>query len=354
MTDRSFDDEMNDRRTSPPELSADLRMAPYLQSHPSLQVPFHPHASQSGGSGTKPEWKRYKQYTRQDINMAIEEVRNGMSALQASRKYGVPSRTLYDKVKKLGITTGTPRNRSSSKREARESSVASSSLSAAFPYPAIMSSMNPAGSSFQVYPNQPERLSQSQEFEDDEMRQSIRRFQATLMESNFLQKATETRARGEDDHAGLQAMAIACLRAQQLNGMNPQSEPLQDRSSRVLAEYMSRSLERELNSSNGSSNVKKEPPPDESDNETDNTDVAENLSISKREKSPSTTPPPMREIPSVIVQPQFRYSSPPQIEPTSTTPPTSHDEPMISDLSPNKTASESPPMIPKTSENFDD
>lgn len=29
-----------------------------------------------------------------------------MSALQASRKYGVPSRTLYDKVKKMGITTG--------------------------------------------------------------------------------------------------------------------------------------------------------------------------------------------------------------------------------------------------------
>ena len=28
-----------------------------------------------------------------------------MSALQASRKWGVPSRTLYDKVKKMGIMT---------------------------------------------------------------------------------------------------------------------------------------------------------------------------------------------------------------------------------------------------------
>ena len=37
---------------------------------------------------------------------AIEEVKKGMSALQAARKYGVPSRTLYDKVKKMGITTG--------------------------------------------------------------------------------------------------------------------------------------------------------------------------------------------------------------------------------------------------------
>lgn len=35
-----------------------------------------------------------------------------MSALQASRKFGVPSRTLYDKVKKLGITTSRPFRRS--------------------------------------------------------------------------------------------------------------------------------------------------------------------------------------------------------------------------------------------------
>ena len=30
--------------------------------------------------------------------MTLSQVKNGMSALQASRKYGVPSRTLYDKV----------------------------------------------------------------------------------------------------------------------------------------------------------------------------------------------------------------------------------------------------------------
>ncbi|XP_054016708.1 protein tramtrack, beta isoform-like isoform X2 [Hylaeus anthracinus] len=61
----------------------------------------------------KPEWKRYKQYTRNDIMSAIEAVRAGMSALQAARKYGVPSRTLYDKVKKLGITTSRPFKRGS-------------------------------------------------------------------------------------------------------------------------------------------------------------------------------------------------------------------------------------------------
>ena len=57
------------------------------------------------GANGKVEWKRYKQYTKDDIMAAIEEVRSGMSALQASRKYGVPSRTLYDKVKKMGILT---------------------------------------------------------------------------------------------------------------------------------------------------------------------------------------------------------------------------------------------------------
>lgn len=53
---------------------------------------------------------------------AIDAVRNGMSALQAARKYGVPSRTLYDKVKKLGITTQRPFKRSNG------------SNGAAFPY----------------------------------------------------------------------------------------------------------------------------------------------------------------------------------------------------------------------------
>lgn len=53
----------------------------------------------------KPEWKRYKQYTKADLMEAIDAVKAGMTALQASRKYKVPSRTLYDKIKKMGIST---------------------------------------------------------------------------------------------------------------------------------------------------------------------------------------------------------------------------------------------------------
>lgn len=40
-------------------------------------------------------------YTRDEIMSAIDAVKHGMSALQASKLYGVPSRTLYDKVSTL-------------------------------------------------------------------------------------------------------------------------------------------------------------------------------------------------------------------------------------------------------------
>lgn len=56
----------------------------------------------------RPEWKRYKQYSREDILRAIEAVKSGISPVQAARNFGVPSRTLYDKVKKLGISTPRP------------------------------------------------------------------------------------------------------------------------------------------------------------------------------------------------------------------------------------------------------
>lgn len=76
----------------------------------------------------KPEWKRYKQYTRQDLNDAIQAVKNGMSALQASRLYKVPSRTLYDKVKKMGIVGARPMNRAIKRSPSNNGSPAS------FPY----------------------------------------------------------------------------------------------------------------------------------------------------------------------------------------------------------------------------
>ncbi|CAH0560499.1 unnamed protein product [Brassicogethes aeneus] len=122
----------------------------------------------------KPEWKRYKQYTRNDIMSAIEAVRNGMSALQAARKYGVPSRTLYDKVKKLGITTSRPFKRGSN------------GSSACFPY----STGSPYGG----------HMSES----DEGM---MNNNSALLEASTFLQHALDSR--GGDEREALAAMAAA-------------------------------------------------------------------------------------------------------------------------------------------------
>lgn len=356
LTDRSFDDEPmhGERRTSPPEFLSDMRIPAYLQQHPSLQqVQFHQQHHGTSSSGQKPEWKRYKQYTRNDIMSAIECVRNGMSALQASRKFGVPSRTLYDKVKKLGITTGTPRNRSSGKRE-REGPGPSSSI-AAFPYSSLNSLSGPSGA-FNVYPNQDSQLSQSQDFDEDEIKHHQRAHPHTLLDQVFLQKALEARSeelRGD----ALQAMALAAAAHAQLNGLGGHTSSRE--SPNMLAKYMNRSFENELlldrdrSSSNGGdrATIKTEPMA-ESEEEVENSEKAENLSMSKREKSQSVTPPIFNE-PSrgVIVQPPMKYSSP-RSEPSSTTPP--NEEQTLALESPtNKQVSESA-LIPTTMANYDE
>lgn len=344
-----------ERRTSPPEFLSDMRIPAYLQQHPSLQqVQFHQqhHGSQSGSS-QKPEWKRYKQYTRNDIMSAIECVRNGMSALQASRKFGVPSRTLYDKVKKLGITTGTPRNRSSGKREGRDPGPSSSI--AAFPYGSLQ---GPSGG-FNVYPNQDSQLSQSQDFDEDELKHHQRTHPASLLDQVFLQKALE--ARGEELRGdALQAMALAAAAHAQLNGLG--GHPSSHESSSMLAKYMNRSFENELlrererersSSTNGGGerSIKTEPVAPESDDEMETPEKAENLSMSKIEKSPSVTPPIFNEPPRGVIVPPMKYSSP-RSEPTSTTPP-SNEQPLALDSSTNKQVSEST-LIPTTMANYDD
>ena len=50
--------------------------------------------------------KKYiKKYTKSDILAALEEVGKGRSVLQVSKQFNIPSRTLYDKAKKMGIRT---------------------------------------------------------------------------------------------------------------------------------------------------------------------------------------------------------------------------------------------------------
>lgn len=162
----------------------------------------------------KPEWKRYKQYTRNDILSAIECVRNGMSALQASRKFGVPSRTLYDKVKKMGITTGRPMNRSIKRSPSNGSP-------AGFPF-GLSGMTSPYG-------NHPhgEQQPHSGDLERDSISggpphlpPTIPHPAAALLDATFLQQALEARGGDIAGRDALHAMAFAAAAHAAVNGMS--------------------------------------------------------------------------------------------------------------------------------------
>ena len=49
--------------------------------------------------------RKYRGYLEDNhLKSAIDEIKRGMSGFQASQKYGMPSRTVYDKLKKNGLT----------------------------------------------------------------------------------------------------------------------------------------------------------------------------------------------------------------------------------------------------------
>lgn len=109
-----------DRRSSL-DLSRDRDCSPYKDPMDDNDVKQESPQSCTGSDSKahmKPEWKKYKQYSQDDIQQAIKAVKGGMSALQAARMYNVPSRTLYDKVKKLGVTPSRPLKRSNGCRSA--------------------------------------------------------------------------------------------------------------------------------------------------------------------------------------------------------------------------------------------
>ena len=48
--------------------------------------------------------RKYRGYLEDNhLKSAIDEIKRGMSGFQASQKYGVPSRAVYDKLKKKGL-----------------------------------------------------------------------------------------------------------------------------------------------------------------------------------------------------------------------------------------------------------
>ncbi|XP_055836785.1 broad-complex core protein [Episyrphus balteatus] len=187
-TDRSYDDDGLD--------------SPQTYSGENRQGSFGSQQQQ------KPEWKRYKQYTRSDILQAIECVRSGMSALQASRKFGVPSRTLYDKVKKLGITTGRPMNRT-----IKRSPNGSGGSGAAYTY------HHSYGQSEPLLPSIHDNVDREKD-QDRQLPPTIPHPAAALLDPVFLQQAFESRGGDIAGREALHAMALAAAAHAAVNGMS--------------------------------------------------------------------------------------------------------------------------------------
>lgn len=219
----------------------------------------------------KPEWKRYKQYTRNDIMSAIEAVRNGMSALQAARKYGVPSRTLYDKVKKLGITTSRPFKRGSN------------GSSACFPY-GISGTSSPYG-----------HMSES---EDPAVSHTA------LLEANFLQHALDRGGGDVGDREALAAMAAAAAAhhaAASGNSTSPGNHGMarSPSPSPSLMKYMRQNSltpspaagsEHHHSETNGSSERERD----------DEEDQVEDLSMGRKPEQSRVIMPPMNQVSTII------------------------------------------------------
>lgn len=216
----------------------------------------------------KPEWKRYKQYTRNDILSAIEAVRNGMSALQAARKYGVPSRTLYDKVKKLGITTSRPFKRGTN------------GTNACFPY-GISGTSSPYG-----------HMSESEEHNINH---------TALLEASFLQHALDRGGGDVGDREALAAMAaVAAAHQASGNSTSPGNHGMarSPSPSPSLMKYMHQSSltpspadEHHHSETNGSSERDRD----------DEEDQVEDLSVSRKTEHHSRViMPPMNQVSTII------------------------------------------------------
>uniref|UniRef100_A0A1I8PYB4 BTB domain-containing protein n=1 Tax=Stomoxys calcitrans TaxID=35570 RepID=A0A1I8PYB4_STOCA len=192
FTDRSFDDDSFDSKGN-----------------------FNVSFANNSNPNQKPEWKRYKQYTRNDILSAIQCVRDGMSALQASRKFGVPSRTLYDKVKKLGITTGRPMNRSIKRSPSTVES------SAAFPFAHGYGQAASAAAAMHEAVAREEREMK----EHHHMAATIPHPAAALLDPAFLQQALENRGGDIAGREALHAMALAAAAHAAANSMSASPGP---------------------------------------------------------------------------------------------------------------------------------
>lgn len=158
-----------------------------------------------------------------------------MSALQASRQFKVPSRTLYDKVKKLGITQGRPMNRTMKRSPSNNGSPA------AFPYgisgtrSTFAHTMDDSahGQSYNDSENGSD-VERERERDRNERKSSLHHLSsgiphpaAALFEATILQQAFDARGGDIAGREALNAMALAAAAHASLNGMStsPGNQP---------------------------------------------------------------------------------------------------------------------------------
>lgn len=187
---------------------------------------------------------------------AIEAVRHGMSALKAATKYGVPSRTLYDKVKKLGITTGRPIRRSSS------NSNRSSTFQYGFP-----------GSGSVVYCGNEEES----------------KFPSNVMDQSFLHHVLDAQNVKREDYEREAIAALVAASSQENNSGNSSSPGNHERSpSPNLIKYAHR----------------RSPSPVSPQQMEEDSNQVEDLSVSRKPEPPPTSRvimPPMSQAPPAMV-----------------------------------------------------
>ncbi|KAH8283467.1 hypothetical protein KR018_003172 [Drosophila ironensis] len=286
--------------------------------------PLSPHTdcsfdAESGNSGgKKPEWKRYKQYTRADMMCAIQAVREGMSALQASRKYGLPSRTLYDKVRKLNITTGrgTHRTPKRSPPGAESSSGAPYSPYSAAAAAAAAHNYGGHAGHGHGHGHHAEHIERKSKAGGDHvpahhgMPPTIPHSAAALLDHAFLQQALENRGGDMAGREALHAMALAAAAHAAANRMSsspPETDrhsnghhgmrspsPSPDRHYRDHGEAMDLEMEKHEERM-----IKRERDQDEREDADDEDDQeqehVEDLSLARKERPESPYSPPPRD-----------------------------------------------------------
>ncbi|XP_032293341.1 longitudinals lacking protein, isoforms H/M/V [Drosophila virilis] len=264
--------------------------------------PLSPHTDRSfdeetgGQGGKKPEWKRYKQYTRADMMCAIQCVREGMSALQASRKFGLPSRTLYDKVRKLNITTGRGTHRTPKRSPPGVGGVESS---AAFPYSAAAAAAAAAHNYGQTeLEREPKEHGHGQSAGHAHahaghhgMPPTIPHSAAALLDHAFLQQALENRGGDIAGREALHAMALAAAAHAAANRMSSSPPGSNGHAARSPSHY----AEQEALDKHEHRLIKREAIEEERDaDDEDDHDQVEDLSLARKERpeSPYSPPPP--------------------------------------------------------------